>query len=115
MKLDDGDSLDASLADLVRTAEGLLDGCSEHGLGGWAGAAAVNRAVEVIESGEKVTYIVDIPELGDDFSVTFHSSEMVIAAGNIELRQHLPCEVDRGSVSHEYRNGTLSIVVLKPS
>jgi len=110
----DGESFEASLDAIVRGAEDLLD---RPYLVDWTtrGDDDQEYNVELIESPEFVTALVDAPGFREkDFVTKSTEEELTVLGPTFKLKKALPCKVVAGETDSSYRNGILSVRMPKP-
>ena len=107
------DNIEASLEALVQDAERLLD---RPYLRDWPKDEDLEggRVVEVIESSEFVTLLVDAPGCSEgELSAEANLGEVKVRGPDFMVRRALPCPVDRTTVTSELRNGVYSVRMSK--
>ena len=106
-------SLEATLEEIVRSAEDLLD---RPYLGNWKDRLVEESRfnVELIESLKFVTVLVDAPGHDPkDLTAAASEEQLLVAGPGFRIRRTLPCRVVPGRPDSDYRNGILSVRMTK--
>ncbi len=109
--MDDADSLESSLQELVEAAVTLLEGPRGQGMMRGAGLESTCVSLEVIEGARTVTALADLPGVvREEVAIEVDGLRLTIEAGGLRISADLPSRVDPGSLVKDCRNGVLSAV-----
>ena len=98
------------LADLVRRAEKMIDGPYQPD---WS--PAKSEECEVVEKMDCVIAVLDIPgKEAEEIRVSVVGEEIRIEGPDLHIKTQLPCRVDPAGLGSDYRNGILSVRIMKP-
>ena len=101
---------ESEMEDLIQRAEKLIDGPYQAG---WN--PAKNERCEIIERMDCVIAVLDVPGRdADEILVSVVDGEVRIEGQDLQVRMQLPCRVDSAGLDSEYRNGVLSVRMMKP-
>ena len=95
----------------MERASRLIDGPDRR-----PGQAWGVRRCEIIERADCVVAVLDIPgREASELMVSLDEEEMRVEGPGLGVRAPLPCLVDPLGLSSEYRNGILSVKIMKPT